>query len=159
MAEHVVVPDRPVGELGKMQGGDLVGTGGPEPRDHGRVVFGGLVGADVGAPAGGLAGPVEHVLVRERHAEQRPCCEAFLDGFVGGSRRLQRLVVLEGDDGVRALMDGLETHEQRLGRLDAGDFAGLDLPGEVDGGELVDVHYWSPGCSSSAFASRTAMMS
>ena len=51
-----------------------------EPRQHGRGVVGHKVSADFRAAGADLAGAVEHVLVRERHAVQRTERAPSLDG-------------------------------------------------------------------------------
>ena len=120
MAQHVVVPRRPIGEFRKVQRRDLQGTGRLEAGDGSGVRSGRFVGADLGAPAGYLAIAVEHVLVRERHAGERPLGAAFGDRGIGGLGGGQGLVGLQRDDAMRQLVAGLQAINRGLGRLDAG---------------------------------------
>ena len=119
MAQHVVVPGRPVGELRQVQRRDLQGAGRLEAGDGRGVRRGRLVGADLGAPAGDLALAVEHVLVRQRHAGERPRGAALGDGRIGGLGTGQRLVGLQRDDAVGQLMAGLQALDGGLGGLHA----------------------------------------
>ena len=95
------------------------------------VLGGRLVGADLGAPAGDLALAVEHVLVGQRHAGERPLGAALGDRRIGGLGGGQRLVGLERDDAMGQLVAGLQPLDGGLGRLDAGDLLVADGLGQA----------------------------
>ena len=100
MARYLVVAGEPERELDHVEPADIDSSGPIQPLDDG----GRHVGHEVAAePAAGGADPalaVEHVLVRERHAGQRP------ERCAIGARRIellgggQRIVTPELDDGV-----------------------------------------------------------
>ena len=150
MAQHVVVPRRPVGELGQVQRRDLQGAGGLEAGDGGGVGGGRLVGADLGAPAGDLALAVEHVLVGERHAGERPLGAALGDGRIGSLGGGQGLVGLQRDDAVGQLVAGLQALDGGLGRLDAGDLLVADGLRQAPRGESGQVGHGLASCGEHA---------
>ena len=137
VAEDVVVPDRPVGEFGELQRGNLMTASRLKPFDQGAVLRGGLFGADISTPTCNLADSLEHVLVRERDTMQRPERFAVCQRLIRSARRRQRLVIFENDHRVTLLVRCFEPDEGGLRRFDRGNFARLDLSRQIDGCELV----------------------
>ena len=66
-----IVAGRTQRKFGELQPAEIERAGSIEPVDHGRRGIGAEIGADLGAAGGQIAGAIEQVFMRQRHAVQR----------------------------------------------------------------------------------------
>ena len=112
-------------ELDHVEPADIDRTGGVEPGEDGRGDAGRWPAHQRGPALGELAGAVEHVLVRQRHAVQRPERLAARRGPVGRVGRRQRALRIEPRHGVQRPGPGPSSAASTASRgLAAADLAG-----------------------------------
>jgi len=116
----LIVPRRSHGEFRHVEMTDLDGAGCVQPRQHGGRMIGHEVAADFRAAGANFTGTVEHVLVRHRHAMQRPERAPGFDGGIGLAGMLARALARHADEAIENGLqpfDAIETGlDQGLGR-------------------------------------------
>ena len=110
---------------------DLDGPGRIQPRQHGRRMIGHEVATDFRAAGANLAGAVEHVLVRQRHAVQRPERAPGFDGGIGLAGMLARARAGNADEAIENGLQPFDAVEARLNQS-----LGMKLPLRNGGGRL-----------------------
>ena len=131
MAVMPVVARRPKRELGHVQRAEVERTGSIQAGERGRCRRCHPVASDLRAAGRDPPLAVIHVLVRQRHAVERPLPAAALGLGIGqvGGRLSMRGVEL--DEGVKLVIPAVDALEAGLDRGACGRLAGPDPPREL----------------------------
>jgi hypothetical protein len=152
------VAGRAEGELGQVQGGNLQGTGGLVARNDRGVLSGGRFGTDARPPTGDFTLAIEHVLVGQGHAGERPGRLAGRDGGIARLGRGKGLLGIEAQGAVGELMGGCQAPNGCLRRLQAGDFLAADGVGKRPRRSALEIdHGRAPAASRRRKSSTSAL--
>ena len=158
MAVVPVVPGWANGELGHVEAADIDTAGVQQALQRRAIRVGDVFATDLRAAGGRLALAIEHVLVGERHAVQRPESLAFGQRGIRALRGLQRLIGLDPDVAIDDRLHPRDALDARLGDFDGGDLALADLAGDVDQVEIQEItaHDREPFVSASKLKANSA---
>ena len=120
MAEIGVVAGRAIGELRHMQRAEPERTRRLQPFDDRRGGRCNPAFAQLRAAARHLAGRIKHVLMRERHAVQRPLELALRERGIGSACHLQCVLGFDTNEGVDLRLPGRDAFQQRARDFDGG---------------------------------------
>ena len=119
------------GELRHVEPAEIDRASPIEAREGAAVVVRDEVPADARAAGGDVARPVEHVLVRQRHAVQRAGRLAPRERRIGRCSALQRRLRLQGNEAVQHRLEPLRAGNRGGHHLDGGESPRGDRVGEL----------------------------
>jgi len=139
-----VMAGRADGELGHVQPAQVDRTGSGQPLHHGAGLFRPEILADLRTAGREAACGVVHVLVRQRHAVQRPQRLAPRAARIRRVRLGERFFGVDVDEAVQHRLDLLDPLQSRLGQFTRGDAPSVDGVRRLDERPLVRIGHRTP---------------